>query len=140
MDTSDQALVNTQASKRPRRMRSNEEKRRIVAETMAPGASLAAVAFKHGVNANLLFSWRRLHQRGLLAQSREPAQLLPVAVTAPSAPSQQPRPVKRVGRSEISHSQAGSIEIELPGRAVIRLHAQIDPMVLEAVLSALRAG
>jgi transposase len=86
MDTSDQAPVNTQASKRPRQMRTNEEKRRIVEETMVPGTSLASVALKHGVNANLLFSWRRLHRRGLLAQSREPAALLPVTVTTSTPP------------------------------------------------------
>jgi transposase len=43
-----------------------------------PGASVAAIARKHGVNANLLFGWRRLHKRGLLEQCREPASLLPV--------------------------------------------------------------
>src|SRR5687767_11112785 len=82
MGTSDQAMVRTaQAVKRPRQMRTNEEKRRIVEETLVPGISLASVAFKHGVNANLLFSWRRLHRRGLLEQSREPASLMPVTIT-----------------------------------------------------------
>ncbi|PNA33721.1 hypothetical protein C1Y15_35210 [Pseudomonas sp. MPR-LB5] len=48
MDTSDQAT-------RQRRLRTNEEKRQIVAEATAAGASVAAVARKHGVNANLVF-------------------------------------------------------------------------------------
>jgi len=56
MDTSDQATVATPTR---RLLRTNEEKRRIVAEAMVPGASVAAVARKHGVNANLLFGWRR---------------------------------------------------------------------------------
>lgn len=82
MGTSDQAMVSTaQTVKRPRQMRTNEEKRRIVEETLAPGISLASVAFKHGVNANLLFSWRRLHRRGLLEQSRESASWVPVTIT-----------------------------------------------------------
>src|SRR5215471_7488014 len=39
----------------PRRFRSLEEKQRIIAEATAPAASVAAVARKHGVNANLLY-------------------------------------------------------------------------------------
>lgn len=41
----------------PRRFRSLEEKLRLIAEARAAGASVAAVARKHGVNANLLFVW-----------------------------------------------------------------------------------
>ena len=74
MDTSDQASVGADESDvPPRRMRTNEEKRRIVEEALVPGASVAAVARRHGVNANLLFGWRRLHKQGLLERSREPA-------------------------------------------------------------------
>ena len=86
MDTSDQASVGVDESDvSPRRMRTNEEKRRIVEEALVPGASVAAVARRHGVNANLLFGWRRLHKQGLLERSREPAApLLPVQVTTPT--------------------------------------------------------
>ena len=38
-----------------RLLRTNKEKRRIVPEALVPGASVAALARKHGVNANLLF-------------------------------------------------------------------------------------
>ncbi len=44
---------------RRRRSWSEEEKRRIVAETLQPGASVSAVARRHDVNANLVFTWRR---------------------------------------------------------------------------------
>ena len=37
-----------------------EQKRRIVEETLAEGASVAQIARVHGVNANLVFNWRRL--------------------------------------------------------------------------------
>ena len=46
----------------PRRLRTNEEKRRIVEETLKPGASVAIVAREHGVNANLVFGWRKLYR------------------------------------------------------------------------------
>jgi transposase len=43
--------------KRSRRSWSAEEKRQIVDEAMAPGASVAEIARRHGVNANLVFTW-----------------------------------------------------------------------------------
>src|ERR1039457_6551437 len=49
-----------------RRRRSVAERRRVVEETLAPGASVARVARAHGVNANLVFAWRCRYQRGLL--------------------------------------------------------------------------
>jgi transposase len=42
-----------------RRSWADEEKRRIVEETLLPGASVAAVAQRHDLNANLLFSVTR---------------------------------------------------------------------------------
>ena len=38
-----------------------EEKLRIVEETQAEGASVALVARTHGVNADLVFNWRKLY-------------------------------------------------------------------------------
>src|ERR1700683_5033079 len=68
-----------------RRYRALEEKRRIVEETLADGASVALVARAHGVNANLLFNWRRLYQAGRLGGC-DRANLLPVKVTGESSP------------------------------------------------------
>jgi transposase len=39
-----------------RRFWSNDEKRRMVAESLAPDASVSKVAQRYGVNANLLFT------------------------------------------------------------------------------------
>ena len=81
MDTSE--LATTTSSVRGggvRCMRTNAEKIAIVEESQQPGRSVAETARKYGVNANLIFGWTRLHKRGLLAQCREPAKLLPVKV------------------------------------------------------------
>ena len=43
----------------PRRFRSVAEKLRIVQEMIESGCSGAEVARRHGVNANLIFTWRR---------------------------------------------------------------------------------
>ena len=43
-----------------------EFKRALVALSLEPGASVARIAREHGVNANQVFSWRRLYQQGRL--------------------------------------------------------------------------
>jgi transposase len=50
----DSELVGGRAE-RSRRWRTVEEKRRIVEETLAPGASVSQVARLHGVKANQVF-------------------------------------------------------------------------------------
>jgi transposase len=44
---------------RRRRRHSVEFKRQVLAECARPGASVAAVALAHGLNANLVQTWRR---------------------------------------------------------------------------------
>jgi transposase len=56
-----------------------EERRLIVEETLEAGSSVARVAMKHGVNANQVFKWRRLHEAGRLGpRAPRDIQLLPV--------------------------------------------------------------
>jgi transposase len=47
-----------------RRTRSVDERKRIVEEALAPGVSVAAVARRHGLNANLIFKWIRRSREG----------------------------------------------------------------------------
>ena len=52
------------ASKRrgPYRHHPLAQKRAIVEETLQPGASVAQIARKHGVNANQVFLWRKIYR------------------------------------------------------------------------------
>ncbi|HET7132095.1 MAG TPA: IS66 family insertion sequence element accessory protein TnpB, partial [Gammaproteobacteria bacterium] len=80
----------------------------------------------HGVNANLLFSWRRQHEQGVLAERTRPpraAKMLPVRIAAPSGSP--------------SIAAAPAIEIELPCGARVRVIGDVDSERLTAVLSAL---
>ena len=43
--------------------RTMEEKRKIALESLSPETSIAAVARVHGINANLLHSWRWLYRK-----------------------------------------------------------------------------
>ena len=50
---------------RSRRVHSAAFKAQVVADSEALGASVAQVAFRHGVNANLVHRWRRaMHTTG----------------------------------------------------------------------------
>ena len=73
---------------RSRRVHSAAFKAQVVADSDALGASVAQVAFRHGVNANLVHRWRRAAQRQTLARAQAPAFLPPaIPAASPVAPS-----------------------------------------------------
>ena len=100
-----------------RRYRTLDEKLQILAEATRPGASMALVARKYGMNANLLFAWRRLQQQGLLESQRHaPAPLLPVKIKAPTITPSEPSTVTvrrrhltspRIGKDDRVHQRDG---------------------------------
>ena len=122
-----------------RRLRTLEEKLSILAEASRPGASVAAVARKHELNANLLFAWRRLHRRGLLEAQRHAPPLLPVRITTPTVtptrPSTAVAATSRVARARSGSPTAeSSIEIVVAGDTRIRLHGEAERVVLARIL------
>jgi transposase len=138
MDTSQQATVTSKdregSSAAQRQRRSIAEKRRIVEETLAPGASVAKVAGAHGVNANQVFGWRRLYLAGRLGEPKPGIKLLPVRVSESKS-----MPVVVEHRvADCSQSQAGTIHIELR-QAKVRIEGSADPALLRVLLECLRA-
>jgi len=131
MDTS---AKSEQAGKR--QFRSVQEKVRIVEEANRPGASVAAVALRNGVNANLVFGWRRLHRRGLLERQRDAApRLLPVKVTMPTLTPSERAIALPAKRERVSTPQIPScLEIVLAGEVRIRLHGDVQPATLSHIL------
>lgn len=104
----------------------------IVEETLEAGSSVARVARKHGVNANQVFKWRRLHEAGRLGpRAAREVQLLPVRV---AEEQELPRPQDSDAAPAVS---AGSIHIELPGSVRISLEGHVDPAMVRAVLQSL---
>jgi transposase len=108
-------------SKRVRRKVWSEElKREIVAAASAPGASVSVVARRYDVNANLVFTWRRLY-----GKPPDVPQLLPVKIT-PDQPVVAPvRPA------------VDGIEIDLPGGYRVRCGRGVKSRDLRLVLDAL---
>src|ERR1700727_2942155 len=56
---SDAGVQGANGGERRRRTWSADQKQRIIAESLAPGASVAEVARRYGLNSNMLFTWRR---------------------------------------------------------------------------------
>jgi len=84
--------------KRKRRSYSTAFKRRVVAETMEPGASVLEVARRHGLNANRMYSWRCDPRFG---PGREVAAFLPVEIEPDRLPPAQ-EPSDGAGQIEIA--------------------------------------
>lgn len=121
--------------RRGRRRRPISEKLEIVRLTMEPGASVAEIARAHGVNANQVFKWRRLFERGQLGDGAGRATaLLPVAISAEI--EAMPERIEEAAGEQTSGS--GAIHIELPGRANITAESGADPTLLRCVLESLR--
>ena len=122
-EVSTSRLVDTkQATEVSRRRRWPEAvKRRIVAETLAPGASVSIVARRHDINANQLFTWCRRYRGGVSAPC-EGAVMVPVELARSAAAGAPPR---------------GSIEIELAGGARVRVTGLVEPASLRQVIEVL---
>jgi transposase len=120
-------------AKRRRREHSPALKRELIARSLQPGASVSAIALENGINANLLFKWRRMHLRAAecvapLAPANSAAVLLPVTIQAP--------PTKVVAAPSPRQS-TGVIEIDIGGSRV-RLRGTVDEASVRCVLQALR--
>jgi transposase len=117
-----------------RRYWTTEEKRRTVEQTLSSKSSVAIVAREHGVNANRVFYWRKLYRAGQLGNeggTEQQVRLLPVSVSdeqpAESEPEEATSPASRV-----------TMNIEIPGHALVSVEGAIDATFIRAVLQELR--
>lgn len=114
-----------------RRKRSKAERRAIVEETMQPGMSVARVALAHGINANQVFSWRKMYREGGLNEKESENGLLPVKVSG--GPPAKLEALRRGGTSPVRN---GIIDIDL-GHAQVHIEGNADPECVRAVLEGL---
>ena len=107
-----------------RRRWSVEQKRAIVAESLAAGSSALGTARKYGISSGQLYLWRSQFRRRELADASTSCERF-VRLEAPAAPPQSGR---------------GMIEIALPHGVVLRVDAAVDMAALRRVLAALSGG
>jgi transposase len=111
---------------RPVRRRNwpDEDKLRMVRETLQPGAVVQAVADRHGVSTGQLYTRRK----EMLAAAV--SGFVPVAVT-PEVP-RVAAPLR-----EVAAETPGVVEIALPSGATVRASGRVDVAVLRGVLAEL---
>ena len=132
-----------------------EVRLKILEEVLAPGASVAAVADRHGVSRGLVYQWlsrlREGRMRGLSlapepvfaavrigARAGEPSAEATAGAPSepaspPPVPSSSPEPVRPPRRQRIG----GTVEIRLGNGRVVRVDEGIDPAALGAIVAAL---
>jgi transposase len=118
-----------------RRRWSQDDKARIVEETLAPGAKVTEVARRNGVAASVVFTWRR--QARTVAQV-EP-RFAPVQIASAEAIEETSKllPVDDSRVRSMANGGIGLIEIDLGNRRRIRVDAHVDPEALARVLEVL---
>jgi len=111
-----------------RRLWSDEDKLRILAEAETQGVGLAAVARRHDLHPQQLYTWRRrFRQAAEAARSEKPVAFLPVEIGEPAGPPP----------SRKSRRRARAVEVMLVGGRRLRVDADIDPEALRRLVQAL---
>ena len=106
-----------------RRRWTDEEKARIVAESLDPAMTASAVARRYGLHASQLFVWRQqLQRRASRAETIGGPAFVPVLLAEDS-----PAATEAAGRMEIAL-----------GPAVVRVGADVDATALRRVLEVVR--
>jgi transposase len=109
---------------RRRRSWTRDEKRRIVDESLEDGASIAEVARRHELNANLLFTWRR--KMGVEPSEQPgPMEIVPVTIA------------RGLAADEHGPDAVGQMEIVLSEGDRILVWADVETAALSRVLKAL---
>ena len=131
MSTIDSGHFGDSVARRTKRLWTDEEKRSICFQTTAPGVSVAQVAQRYSVNANLIFTWLRdgryAPDPALVASSSAEARFLPVEIVAEARPPLAAPVVDNL------------IEIELAGGHRMRISGSYDPEALTRLIRGLTA-
>jgi transposase len=128
--------LSNEAKRSTRKGRPNhpiEFKRRVAQQACEAGVSVSRLAQEHGVNANLLFKWRRHYRAGLFDEAVAPTTLLPVSIMQEPAGQGQAEPLPPAS----GPGPDTGIEIAF-NDCMVRLGSAADMKMLRAVLALLR--
>jgi transposase len=118
-----------------RRSWRREQKRAIVAEIEATGASVSEVARRHGIHSSQLFRWRREFGAPASTGEAPPAATFVPVVVEPyrqRVPLQSPPPASAAKNSSF-------IEIMIAQGRVVRVGSDVDTAALVRIIDALEA-
>jgi transposase len=108
-----------------RRDWSDEEKVRIVEESLQGFRQGSATARRYGLSRSVLTSWRRQYRSGLLSVL-VPTSFVPLTISPPVASSDMASPLRL--------DDDKTIEISLPNGRRLTIPASLDPTILARLL------
>ena len=111
-----------------RRWWTDEEKARIVEESLRGHRQGSATARRYGISRSLLTRWRKEHRLGLLGGG-PPARFSPVSVA--------PEPPRMANITPAATAAAETVEVTLVNGRRLTVSATIDPDVLGRLLGVL---
>ena len=119
-------------ARRTKRLWTVEEKRSICLQTTVPGVSVAQVARRYALNANLIFKWLRdpRFAPDPYATPTEGFRFLPVEVIEPPVREDAPS-------SSDARDPSGTIEIDVAGGHRMRINGRYDPEALARLIRGL---
>lgn len=129
-----------------RRRWSNDDKLKVLTDALEPGASVSAVADRHGVSRNLVYTWLRLARegrlRGLSFSSQAAPVFAPVQVVSEISP---PAPAASLGPdmrrpAAPPRRRPVVVEIMLANGRVVKVDENIDAQALARIVAALDGG
>ena len=119
--------------RRTKRLWTDEEKRSICVQTTAPDVSVAQVARRYALNANMIFKWVRdaRYAPGSAQAAVDAPVFLPVEIVNP-ARAEAARPI--LPSNVLAN---GLLEIELAGGHRLRISGAYDPEALARLIRGL---
>jgi len=123
-------------ARRTKRLWTEEEKRSICFQTTAPDISVAQVARRYAMNANLIFKWLRdprfAPEPQVATEGVEAACFLPVEIVDQA-------PDEDVPLASDADALSGMIEIDIAGGHRLRINGAYDPEALARLIRGLSA-
>jgi transposase len=113
-----------------RRRWSEDEKLKIVLESLQAPRQVAATARRYGISRSLLLRWRQLFRPEPKEAAGEQIGFIPARVVAGSGAMPGP----------IGPASSGAIEIEFAAGARLRITGTVDTATLKAAIAALADG
>jgi len=132
-DTNAEPPIRVRVNRSGRRTFSREYKLEIIQECSAPGASVAAIALSHRINANQLRKWIVQHRGGRPNATSGNAPMLPVTL---EGPMRLPSGKSDSAAHSSNHARADVIEVDFD-TARLRVRGAVDDTALRTVLEAL---
>ena len=123
-------------ARRTKRLWTDEEKRSICFQTTTPGVSVAQVARRYAMNANMVFKWLRDPRYAPEAELAVEASATDVACFLPVEIVDQPRK----GGGPLANDptpEVGTIEIDIAGGHRLRISGAYDPEALARLIRGL---